>query len=762
MRHALILCLFCASLVQARLTVKYDRKAELAKEAILSWSFNNDTKMFSFGLEITAAVLGTSDAVWAGIGIGEQTSGSMLGADIVTAQFDRSVLNVCSKKNRHVPFAPFPIGDGINRVFPAENRCQSDVSWKLVSCAREPATNKLTFEVQRPMQAVTHQNRAISPGAQPVMYAYGLAKSVAYHSANRATKRVILVRKDGSYPPPDRALLPDDIVKSFTIQADKYLVPSTRTTYVCTSRKMNLTKGETLYMVAATNIVEEKAHHFIVYGCEDNAFTRSYMKTQACYTDRGGGANDPRSKCSLWHVWAAGKGPFILPKDVGLRMSEKSTMIMMETHYDNPNFSRDTRDSSGVTLHFSKNRKFEAGTLQLGDARVSMQGNAVQNDFNYTSTCPGACTSTWATDKINVFAGLSHMHTTGKYMWTNRYDAKGNFVETLTSVGFWSNGHQAGIDYSPPLEVRKGDTLSTTCNYDVTKLPKTKFGIETQDEMCIDFLWYYPVQRRSATTSNNFYCGIFQRKFDGKRMNGTVCGDLFDRRNFDFKASNPSFNDTVGISNSFGNPPQSCPTAVPGQKNTTGNGTSNSESVCFPGSARVNTKQRGVVNMANLIINDQVEVGNGKYSSVYMFTHREESKTYEFVELVTEHGAQLRLTAGHFVYAGGVLKRADEVRVGEHLLDRYNKPTRVVSAGLAVDKGLYNPQTMHGDIVVEGVLASTYTQTLDKYTAHAMLAPLRAIHEWLGFGCSVFEKDHYSAMRLFQGVRRRAFASVWA
>ncbi len=750
--------LLCACLTRADLTAEYDRNTSLTNEATLSWSFDNETKMFSFGLEINTTNVSTTDAVWVGIGIGEQSSGSMLGADIFTAEFDKDVLNNCTTTNRHVPFTAYPIGSGNTTVFPNPDRCQSDRSWKLISCKRDTAAKTLVLEVRRPVEAVTDQDRAIGAGSQPIMYAYGVADTVAYHHTNRATTRVMLVNRDGSYPETAEFVLPDDVVQTFTMQAGNFLLPNERTTYACVSKKLNLS-GEKMYMVAAENIIEEHAHHFLVYGCADNEYTRSFSETKDCSADGSGGVNDPRANCTtLLHGWAAGARPNLLPDGVGYAIDASTSMIMLEIHYDNPKLSATARDDSGVKLHLSKNRSMEAGTIWLNDPAVSRGGQIVKNDFNYTATCPSSCTSMWQDEKINVFAGLSHMHTTGKYMWTNRYNSDGVFQNAVTSVAFWSNDHQAGTFYSPPLEIRRGDILSTTCNFDTSKLPNTKFGPETQDEMCIDFLSYYPVQRRNPTDGASFMCGMI----DGTRFprlpntTGTVCGNVFDPQNHDYNATNPSFDDTVGFRDSFGNEPATCSVALAGNAPQSNNG-----SMCFPAGARVSTKQRGVVTMAELRIGDQVEVGAGEYSAVYMFTHREESKMHEFVELETERGARLRLTAGHFVYADGALKRADEVRVGEHVADRNSNPSRVVSIGMVVDKGLYNPQTLHGDIVVEGVVASTYTRTFDKPVAHAMLAPMRAVHQWLGITCGALEKDDYLVMRVFQFLRRWATGDVW-
>lgn len=41
--------------------------------------------------------------------------------------------------------------------------------------------------------------------------------------------------------------------------------------------------------------------------------------------------------------------------------------------------------------------------------------------------------------------------------------------------------------------------------------------------------------------------------------------------------------------------------------------------------------------------------------------------------------------------------------------------------------GLYSPVTAHGDVVVDGVVASCYTTSVRAQAAHAFLAPIRAL-----------------------------------
>ena len=86
--------------------------------------------------------------------------------------------------------------------------------------------------------------------------------------------------------------------------------------------------------------------------------------------NRSGGA-DTRTKCTLFYVWAAGRGPTILTKEAGFLVEQKSTVIILEVRNGNADSSFNTRDSSGVGLHLSYNRFTKAGVLQLADGSVS-------------------------------------------------------------------------------------------------------------------------------------------------------------------------------------------------------------------------------------------------------------------------------------------------------------------------------------------------------------------------------------------------------
>eukprot|EP00168_Porphyra_purpurea_P003564 TRINITY_DN1416_c0_g1_i3.p2 TRINITY_DN1416_c0_g1~~TRINITY_DN1416_c0_g1_i3.p2 ORF type:complete len:176 (-),score=81.08 TRINITY_DN1416_c0_g1_i3:183-671(-) len=138
--------------------------------------------------------------------------------------------------------------------------------------------------------------------------------------------------------------------------------------------------------------------------------------------------------------------------------------------------------------------------------------------------------------------------------------------------------------------------------------------------------------------------------------------------------------------------------------------------------------------MADVALGDRVRVSATAFSPVFLFTHRVADGRRAFVRLSTAAGASLTATAGHYVYANGRRTAAGAVRVGDRLelVDGGATCTVVTATARVAGMGLYNPQTLHGDIVVNGLRASTYTTAVEPGVASALLAPLRALFRVAG------------------------------
>ena len=92
-------------------------------------------------------------------------------------------------------------------------------------------------------------------------------------------------------------------------------------------------------------------------------------------------------------------------------------------------------------------------------------------------------------------------------------------------------------------------------------------------------------------------------------------------------------------------------------------------------------------------------VGHNEYSAVYTFTHRDPHASEMFVKLITATSSLL-LTPEHYVYANTQLVPAMNVEAGDMLERADGSLERVVAVARELASGLYNPHTLHGDIVV--------------------------------------------------------------
>lgn len=157
---------------------------------------------------------------------------------------------------------------------------------------------------------------------------------------------------------------------------------------------------------------------------------------------------------------------------------------------------------------------------------------------------------------------------------------------------------------------------------------------------------------------------------------------------------------------------------------------------CFPAAARVRLADGSVRRMDRLRVGDLLDVPGWRDGTdrVLLFTHASRYAVARFVAMAME-GRVLKVTAGHYVHVwrdgGFIFGRADGVVVGEYLKGSDGGKLRVEKVWESVEIGLYNPQTASGDVVVEGVRVSTYTEAVEPGVAHALLVPVRAMHDFM-------------------------------
>jgi len=153
---------------------------------------------------------------------------------------------------------------------------------------------------------------------------------------------------------------------------------------------------------------------------------------------------------------------------------------------------------------------------------------------------------------------------------------------------------------------------------------------------------------------------------------------------------------------------------------------------CFPATARVALANGTAVAMHALAVGAAVRVSTAAahVSPVIAWSHRHPTAVSTFVALTHSRGV-LTASPGHYVYANGARVTARSVGVGDVLPTADGAGARVTAVTTVTATGLYNAHTAHGDLVVDGVVVSTYTDAVHPAVAHALLAPVRAA-VWAG------------------------------
>jgi len=164
---------------------------------------------------------------------------------------------------------------------------------------------------------------------------------------------------------------------------------------------------------------------------------------------------------------------------------------------------------------------------------------------------------------------------------------------------------------------------------------------------------------------------------------------------------------------------------------------------CFSYANTVEVQGKGLTLIDALKIGDYVRAGKDQFSRVYSFLHLDHDVEADYLQIHAEGlKPPLELSPEHMVFVKNAPVPASQLMVGDML--GQNKVSEIKSVKR---RGAYAPVTESGDIVVSGILASSYAAVrsytpINQHTeAHAFFAVRRLV---CAFNFGICENETYT------------------
>lgn len=251
--------------------------------------------------------------------------------------------------------------------------------------------------------------------------------------------------------------------------------------------------GETFYSCFSFTFEVDKLHHIIGFQpVVTNPLIHHYVLSIA----DGEVERDPNDSCFEWPAsilwaWAPGIEDTMLPPEAGFLIGDAEGgqhTFILQVHYNDPLLQGIT-DNDGLDVLITPTlRPNAAGIFSQGDIHtISIPPG--QAAYPHVATCGEALTQGLLSHEINVFSSFLHAHEIGAAITTEVF-RDDMLVGSIVKDPFDFNMQS----FQPTdVTIAPGDRITTTCVYDSTgRGSQTSGGVASDEEMCINFLMYYP------------------------------------------------------------------------------------------------------------------------------------------------------------------------------------------------------------------------------------------------------------------------------
>ncbi|KAK4873371.1 hypothetical protein RN001_015400 [Aquatica leii] len=290
-----------------------------------------------------------------------------------------------------------------------------------------------------------------------------------------------------------------DTYKIVEVTADKVQVPSSDTTYWCHVHKLPNEYYNKHHIIQFEGIIQKGneglVHHMEVFHCIAPPDEVIPFYRGSCFAQDRPASTQVCKR--VLAAWAMGAKAFVYPDEAGLPFGgdDFNPYVMLEIHYNNPNLKNDWVDSSGIKFYVvSELRPYDAAVIELGlEYTDKMAIPPEQESFSLSGYCVSECTAvSLPPEGIIIFGSQLHTHLTGIRVIT-RHIRNGRELPELNRDDHYSTHFQEIRRLKRDVNILPGDSLITTCDFStIDKENITLGGFAISDEMCVNYVYYYP------------------------------------------------------------------------------------------------------------------------------------------------------------------------------------------------------------------------------------------------------------------------------
>ncbi|XP_030626621.1 DBH-like monooxygenase protein 2 homolog [Chanos chanos] len=495
----LMLVLTPASSAQEDPRFPFSEYLDHGRDVRLRWGFDKATDIITF--ELTVNTSG-----W--VGLGFSPNGGMAGSDIVIGGVG-------------------PQGTYFTDRYAEGNKLPSEdkqKNYELLSLTEVNGQTVMKF--QRSITTCDPQDFTITGVPIKLIYAYGKDDNIGYHGSQRGTKEINLLNYMPSSTPSDS--------KYFDLTVTNYTVPKVRTTYHCKIMQApSFSQKYHIYRVEPIIEHLDLVHHMVLYRCP---FSVTKPHEELCFQ------SPEINQCfQITAAWGVGGGAFEFPEAAGVPIGGdgKVHMYRLEMHYDNPFKVEGRVDNSGLRFFYtSELRQHDAAVLQTGLAvspGYAVPPNAsMYHTFGYCDTSLIKEILPESGHDLQVFAAFLHTHLAGRKVRVGHY-RDGKQIDFLAYDENYDFEYQQVVNLGTTKTIKQGDHVLVECTYNTQdRKAITWGGIETTDEMCLGFLYYYPaidlgmchsfpnpddlMREMGVKDMNEWYVMMFSKTWDEKSI----------------------------------------------------------------------------------------------------------------------------------------------------------------------------------------------------------------------------------------------------